>query len=67
MDNQDFPGGPVVRTLPSNKGGAGLISGWGIKILHTAGSKKQNKKLTQYCNKLSKDFVYGPHQKNLKT
>ena len=32
MDNQDFPGGPVVRTLPSNAGGADFIPGGGAKI-----------------------------------
>ena len=31
-----FPGGPVVKTLPSNAGGAGSIPGWGTKILHAA-------------------------------
>ena len=27
-----FPGGPVVKDLPSNEGDAGLIPGWGTKI-----------------------------------
>ena len=31
---RDFPNGPVVKTLPSNAGGAGSIPGWGTKILH---------------------------------
>ena len=35
----DFPGGPVVRTLPSSGGGTGLIPGWGIKIPHAAGQQ----------------------------
>ena len=30
----DFPGIPVVGTCPSNEGGAGLILGWGTKILY---------------------------------
>ena len=30
----DFPGDPVVMTLPSNAVGTGLIPGWGAKILH---------------------------------
>ena len=30
-DIWDFPGGPVVKTLPSNAGGAHLIPGWGTK------------------------------------
>ena len=29
--DQDFPGGPVVKTLPSNAGGAGSIPGQGAK------------------------------------
>ena len=28
----DFPGSPVVKTLPSNAGGAGLIPGGGSEI-----------------------------------
>ena len=28
----DFPGGPVVKNLPSNAGDVSLISGWGTKI-----------------------------------
>ena len=34
---RDFPGGPVVKNLPSNAGDEGLISGWGTKIPHAAG------------------------------
>ena len=30
----DFPGGPKIKTLPSNAGGGGLILGWGTKIPH---------------------------------
>ena len=30
----DFPGGPVVKILPSNAGDMDLISGHGIKIPH---------------------------------
>ena len=33
----DFPGGPVVKNLPSNTGDVGSISGWGTKIPHAAG------------------------------
>ena len=39
--NRDFPGGPVVKTLPSNVEGAGLIPDWGTKIPHgTKGGQK---------------------------
>ena len=33
-DVGDFPGGPVVKNLPSNAGDVGLISGEGTKIPH---------------------------------
>ena len=29
-----FPGGPWVKTSPSNAGGMGLIPGWGAKMPH---------------------------------
>ena len=34
----DFPGGPVVKNLPSNAGDTGSIPGRGTKIPHAAGS-----------------------------
>ena len=34
---RDFPGGPVVKNLPSNVGDVGLIPGQGTKIPHAAG------------------------------
>ena len=36
----DFPGGPVVKTLPSNAGGAGSIPGQGAEIPHASGPRK---------------------------
>ena len=66
----DFPGGPVVKTLPSKVGGAGLIPSQGAEIPHASWpkNKKQNKtkRQIQYCNKFNKDFKNGPHPKNLK-
>ena len=62
----DFPGGPVVKTSPSNAGGAGLIPGWGAKIPHASQPENQNIKQKQYCNKFNKDFKNGPHQKKYK-
>ena len=38
----DFPSGPVVKTSPSNAGGAGLIPDKGVKIPHSLGSTNQN-------------------------
>ena len=29
---QDFPGGSIVRNLPSNTRNVGLIPGWGTEI-----------------------------------
>ena len=37
----DFPGSPVVKTLPSNAGGVGLIPGGGAKIPQTLRTKNQ--------------------------
>ena len=44
---EDFPGGPVVKTLPSNAQGAGLIPGQGHKIPCASQSKNQNIKQKQ--------------------
>ena len=63
--NGDFPGGPVVKTLPSNAGVAGSIPGRGAKIPHASRPKNQNTKQKQYCNKFNKDFKNGPHQKKI--
>ena len=48
---RDFPGSPVVKSSPSNAGGAGSIPGQGAKISHAPGPKKQDIKQKQYCNK----------------
>ena len=48
----DLTGGPVVKTSPSNAGGAGSIPGWETKIPHMF--CKQPKK---YCNKFSNFFL----------
>ena len=37
---QDFPGSPVVKTPPSNAGGASLIPGWGAKNPHASWPKQ---------------------------
>ena len=54
--DRDFPGGPVVKTLPSSAGGVGLIPDWGTKIPHALRPRNQNIKQKQYCNKFNKDF-----------
>ena len=53
----------MVKTSPSNAGGAGSTPGWGTKIPYASRSKNQNIKQKQYCNKLNKDFKSGPHKK----
>ena len=53
----DFPGGPVVKTSPSNAGGVGLIPGQGAKISHASRPENQNIKQKQYCNKFNKGFI----------
>ena len=44
MESWDFPGNPVVKTSPSNAGGAGSIPGLGAKIPHALGPKKPKHK-----------------------
>ena len=66
LKSRGFPGGPVVKTSPSNAGGMGSIPGWGPKIPHASWPKNQNIKQRKYCNKFHKDFKNGPHQKILK-
>ena len=62
----DLPGGPVVKTSPSNAESIGSMPGQGAKIPHASGPKNQNINQKQYCNKFNKDFKNGPHQKLLK-
>ena len=62
---RDFPRGPVVKASPSNAGGAGSIPGQGAKIPRASRPKNQNIKQKRYCNKFSKDFKNGPHQKKI--
>ena len=61
LDYGDLPGGPVVKTLPSNAEGAGSTLDWRAKIPHATGPKHQNIEQKQYCNKFNKDFKSGPH------
>ena len=63
----DFPGSPVVKTLPSSAVGGGSVPGRGAKIPHASRPKHQNINQKQYCNKFNKNFKIGTHQKkNLK-
>ena len=40
MANRGFPGGLVVKTLPSDAGGAGSVPGQGVKVPHTSQPKR---------------------------
>ena len=44
----------MARTSPSNTGHAGSIPGWGARIPHAWGQKKQK----QYCNKVNRDLKF---------
>ena len=57
-----LPSWSVVKTSPSNAGGAGLIRGQGAKIPHPLQPHNQNIKQKQ-CNKFHKDFKNGPLEK----
>ena len=66
---RDFPGGPVIKNSPSNAGGVGSIPGTSAMTPHAWWPKKLKYiflKKKQYCNKFSKDFKNGSHQKILK-
>ena len=62
---QDFAGGPVVRTSPSNKRCVGSIPGWGTKIPYALPpkNKQTNRKQNQYCNKFNKALKKMVHIK----
>ena len=50
----DFPGGPGVKTLPSNAGGAGSLPGQGAKAPHVSRPKKpKNIKQKQHFKKFN--------------
>ena len=54
--HRDFPGGAMVKTVPSNAGAAGSIPDGGTKIPHASLLKNQNEKQKQYCNKFNKQL-----------
>ena len=59
----NFPGSPVVTTLPSNAGGVSSIPGQGAKVTHILWPKLQSIKQKQYSNKFNEDFKNGPRLK----
>ena len=50
---RDFPGGPVVKSLPCHAGDTGLIPGWGTKIPH-ASTKTRGSQINKYVKKKKK-------------
>ena len=46
-----FPGGPVVKTSPSNAGSVGSVPGQEAKIPHISMGKNQNINQKHHCNK----------------
>ena len=52
MPPRDFPGGPVVKTLPSSAGGAGLIPGQGARVPHASWPKKKKATSKSLCHLL---------------
>ena len=60
---RDLPGGPLVRTFPSNAGAAGSTPAQGAGIPPTCLRAKipKHKYRSNIVNKFNKDFKYGPH------
>ena len=42
QSHRDLPGGPVIKTSPSNSEGVGLMPGQGAKIPHASWPENQN-------------------------
>ena len=57
--------GPVVKTLPSNEGGAGWIPDGESRIPHASWPEKTKQK-KKYSNKFKKGFKNGSHIKIFK-
>ena len=51
-EHRDFPGGPVVNSLPSDVGGGGLIPGPGGKIPHASRPKNPKHKTESILQKI---------------
>ena len=58
---QDFPDSRMVKILPCNVGGVGLIPCWAAKIPCALWPRKKNIKQKQNYNKFNKDFKNSPH------
>ena len=59
----NFPGGPMVKTLPSNTRDVGSTPGWGTKIPHALKPKIQNRNSSNTVTNSIKTIKNGPHPK----
>ena len=57
---RDFPGDPVIKTLPSNAGGVGLIPGQGTKIPYAVWCS-QNRKIKKKISEIKKSNNCSEH------
>ena len=53
FSRRNFPGGPVVKTTPSDAEGVGLIPDPGTKIPDALQPPKPKPRRKQYCNKVN--------------
>lgn len=64
---RNIPGGPVVKTSPSNAGSTGSIPHSGSYVPTCLVAKnREHKQQKLYCNKFNKDVKNGIHQKHKK-
>lgn len=63
MERTYFPGGPMVKTSPSNT----QPRHWFWRSHMPLGQKKQNIKQKQSYNKVNKDFISGPQKSHRKS
>ena len=58
---RDFPGGPVVRSPPSNAGDAGSIPSWGTRVPHAREQLGLHATATEPANCNGKPMPSGTH------
>ena len=63
MFTRDFPGGPVVKILPSRMHGVWVRYLLKELRVHMPHGKNQNMQQKQYCGKFNKDFKNGTYKK----
>ena len=65
LDLGNFPGGPVVRTLPSNAGVRVQSLIRELRFPCASARKQEHKQMKQYSNNFNEDCENGLHPKNL--